>query len=181
MGFTIYATPGTYDFLREYDSLYNQEDEERLPKGCAEEQRGSTRTKPSTPGTEISNTAEDHFGEKLFKVHKPESQQQPNAVEIIESNNISIVINISGSLEARSSGSAGYQIRRAAVNSGGKRLKKWTLLICKRFLSVSLITDLKVAQMFVEALTRLEEAQKLGKAFWEIRSWDEYVMNLSVM
>lgn len=43
---------------------------------------------------------------------------------------------------------------------------------------VPLITELKVARMFVEALKRLDEAEKQGKPFWEIRSWDEYVMGL---
>lgn len=57
---------------------------------------------------------------------------------------------------------------------GIKENKLVVLSVC----SVPLITDLKVACMFVEALKRHDAALKSGKPFWEIRSWDEYVVGL---
>ncbi|PHJ15068.1 carbamoylphosphate synthetase [Cystoisospora suis] len=79
-----------------------------------------------------------------------------DALEVIESGKVEMVINVPDSLNSRAI-SNGYLIRRTAIDCG-----------------VLLLTDIKVASLFVEALQKKQTKEAQGRSFWEIRSWDTY-------
>lgn len=131
LGFVIYATPGTYDFLRQSEHLSDQEDEEALEEAALlakniDDQENGLLRKDNSRSSALKGAVNtsgkpipEWFRGRLIKAHK--ALQKPDASELIESGTIGIVINVSGSLRTRTSESAGYYIRRAAVNAGGNR------------------------------------------------------------
>ncbi|CDJ64048.1 carbamoyl phosphate synthetase II, putative [Eimeria necatrix] len=166
LGFTIYATEGTYNFLRK--SL----------RGCLEavsEEAGSAQRNtepwsslaaPVESGEELETPPGEMVLSEIEKQIIPVSkdgnsaeaggQDLLTATDVIKRGLVELVINVPGRAHHRSV-SAGYIIRRTAVDAG-----------------VPLLTDLKLASFFVESLSKKISRERGRKRFWEVRSWDEY-------
>lgn len=157
--FAIYATPGTYAFLKAASSGTDDETTAIPSNSSPSTTSVIGEDTPSGDGATKKTLDNGFCTQTLIRADKGTGAK--SAVELIQHGKISLVINASSSLEPRASESDGYRIRRAAVNCG-----------------VPLITDLKVAEMFTEAFEKLREAEVSQRPFWEIRSWDEYVSAL---
>eukprot|EP00922_Rhytidocystis_sp_ex-Travisia-forbesii_P052025 GHVS01077215.1.p1 GENE.GHVS01077215.1~~GHVS01077215.1.p1 ORF type:complete len:1771 (+),score=399.07 GHVS01077215.1:44-5356(+) len=103
------------------------------------------------------SAADGSKGGKLVLVEKPLSGKLPSAVQLIDDGEVEFVINIPESMDSKAV-TNGYMIRRSAIDC-----------------AVPLVTDIKVASLFVEALRRKWYKEAQGKSFWDIKSWDEYV------
>ncbi|CDJ31748.1 uncharacterized protein EMH_0069310 [Eimeria mitis] len=79
-----------------------------------------------------------------------------SAKEAIGKGLVEMVINVPGQTNHRAI-SSGYLIRRAAIDAG-----------------VPLLTDLKVAALFVESIAKKIYREQDRQPFWEVRAWDEY-------
>eukprot|EP00743_Colponemidia_sp_Colp-15_P006014 GILK01006463.1.p1 GENE.GILK01006463.1~~GILK01006463.1.p1 ORF type:complete len:1511 (+),score=315.38 GILK01006463.1:81-4535(+) len=96
-------------------------------------------------------------GVPVTMVHKPSVQESPNIRDLLSTRQIDLVINVPESLETHEL-TEGYHIRRTAVDY-----------------SVSLLTDIKSAILLTESLMRIKRRAALGKKWFEVKSWDEYV------
>eukprot|EP00923_Selenidium_pygospionis_P055033 GHVN01095964.1.p1 GENE.GHVN01095964.1~~GHVN01095964.1.p1 ORF type:complete len:1692 (+),score=283.44 GHVN01095964.1:73-5076(+) len=136
-GFKVYVTQGTWDFLNApRDTFWSD----------------STDLEHETS---ITN---------LHIVHKPGDDKAPNALDVIASNEVELLINIPGGVvglgpDKQSELSAGFLMRRAAIDRG-----------------VTVVTDLKIATMLIDSLQKKLLRDRSGRAFWEILSWDEYTL-----
>ena len=91
-------------------------------------------------------------GVECLAVSKPgESGSLPNALELIKTKGVDMVINVPGSLASQDV-TAGYHMRRAAVDFG-----------------VSLVTNTQLAVALVQALERVDITDL------KVRAWNEYV------
>lgn len=123
LGFDVYATESTYDFLKQSKRIYQGDEvsqEEVVTKQC----NGlalKTDDEQSALAAQSNEAAAgpNWYKGRLIKAHK--ALQKPDASELIENGVIGVVINVSGSLQTRSDQSAGYNIRRAAINAGGNK------------------------------------------------------------
>ncbi|PFH37015.1 carbamoylphosphate synthetase [Besnoitia besnoiti] len=152
MGFTLYATEGTYEYL--VNSLSGADAEHTDSVG--------SRALAADGAAKLTE-----YLKQVVCVRKPlatslkEEQQKdrdllPDALHVIESGKVEMVINVPESLNSRAA-TNGYLIRRTAIDCG-----------------VPLLTDIKVASLFVEALQKKQAKEAQGRFFWEVRSWDEY-------
>ena len=90
-------------------------------------------------------------GIPAIRVYWPsESDQQPQALELLHNKEIDMVVNIPKNLSSTEL-SNGYKIRRAAID-----------------LNVPLLTNARLASVFINAFTTLPVNQI------EIKSWNEY-------
>lgn len=116
MGFQLFATKGTHEFLRNHGAL-----------------------------------------EACTLVYKPLVRREPNALTLLNSGKIDLVINVPDSMESMSV-TDGFRMRRGAIDS-----------------ATSLVTDMKIAILLVQALHRKHSRESRGKAFWNYYSWQEHV------
>lgn len=174
LGFILYMTQGTYNFLmQQWFDMESEGEGDSLTKRYNSEVGGGIATplrhhvhdaspplgsKSQTNGF-LMKEGDRRLGncDNIIKVEKPLSFKKPNALELIEKGKVDFVINVPESMD-RKSLTNGYMIRRVAVNH-----------------SVPLITDIKVASLFVDALERKNYKESQSKSFWEIKSWDEYM------
>jgi hypothetical protein len=90
-------------------------------------------------------------------VYKPLVKREPNAITLVRSGAIDLVINVPDSMDSMAL-TDGFQLRRVAVDSG-----------------TPLIVDIKVATLCVMALHRKYTREQSGRPFWSFKSWQEYV------
>jgi len=90
-------------------------------------------------------------------VYKPLVKREPNALTLIRSGKIDLVINVPDSMDSQAV-TDGFELRRASIDSG-----------------TGLLVDLKTADFFVAALHRKWSRESAGREFWGIRSWQEYL------
>ncbi|EPR60031.1 carbamoylphosphate synthetase [Toxoplasma gondii GT1] len=161
LGFTIYATEGTYRFLM--NSVVRGQGT-HLPGNASPASDSGLRT-PTTAESDADACIRAKYASRIIRVRKPivgsnESHngghQSPHALSLIESGKVEMVINVPDSMNHRAA-TNGYLMRRTATDCG-----------------VPLLTNVKVASMFVEALNKKEAKEAQGRSFWDIRSWDEY-------
>merc|ERR1719265_376412 len=89
-------------------------------------------------------------------VYKPHVKREPNAASLIRTGKIDLVINIPDSMDSAGM-TDGFTMRRMAIDSG-----------------VSLLTDIKTAILFAQALHRKWSRESSGRPFWGLESWQEY-------
>eukprot|EP00917_Polyrhabdina_sp_WS-2016_P026303 GHVP01056485.1.p1 GENE.GHVP01056485.1~~GHVP01056485.1.p1 ORF type:complete len:1501 (-),score=261.87 GHVP01056485.1:89-4591(-) len=102
---------------------------------------------------------------KLVKVLK----EKDDIRELLKGGEVDLVINLSSKnkhdVENDNSqncqSEAGYLIRRCAIDFG-----------------VSLVTNPKLATLLLECLREHKNCVELGKDFWEVKSWEEYVLDM---
>lgn len=105
------------------------------------------------------NTAEflrEHNLREVITLYKPHVNREPNIRTYLFANKIDLVINTPSSMDSQGA-TDGFEIRRAAVDSGSQ-----------------LLTNLNQAKLFVEALLYKWDREKTGKVFWGIESWQDY-------
>ncbi|KAL8271902.1 hypothetical protein Esti_004187 [Eimeria stiedai] len=174
LGFTIYATKGTYEFLRgglgrlqcegvDGEELESDEPWGHLPSRPVEDTddcSSSSSSSSGSPGHACSNGLHPLDLEKhlvhVSKERQARDQAASEATEVIVTGEVELVINVPGRTNTNAV-TMGYLIRRAAIDAG-----------------VPLITDLKVASLFVESLAKKFARENQKKRFWEVRAWDEY-------
>ncbi|CDI84094.1 carbamoyl phosphate synthetase II, putative, partial [Eimeria acervulina] len=206
LGFTIYATEGTFDFLQKgikrlsevgSDEIAEEEFEGEGPWGGllpARVEDGDSQMGPlngasllgsptdgpfsddgdsegpltdgwwgpiggaPSEGSPLGGTPLKALGTQIIAVAKKEAHSniRITAKEAIEKGLVEMVINVPGQTNHRAI-SSGYRIRRAAIDSG-----------------VPLLTDLKVAALFVESIAKKIYREQEHQRFWEVRAWDEY-------
>ena len=93
-------------------------------------------------------------------VHKLLDKKEPNAVSLIETGKVDLVICVPSSMDSESA-TDGFTIRRTAVD-------------CK----VSFLSDIKEAILLVSALEKKFERESSGRVFFGLESWQEYQMIL---
>lgn len=128
MGFTIYATEGTYEFYSKFLETFS------IKKGTK-------------------------FHQRLVKVpnKNAENNELPNTNDLIMHHKVEMVINITDTIQTKV-GSNGYKIRRLASD-----------------FQVPLITNMKLASLFIDSLYRKFSKRKQNKTFYTIKSYDEYI------
>ncbi|CDJ59235.1 carbamoyl phosphate synthetase II, putative, partial [Eimeria maxima] len=110
------------------------------------------------PGTPTEGAPFKAFETQIIPVCKRETHNSGRltAKQAIEKGLVEMVINVPGQTNHRAI-SSGYLIRRAAIDAG-----------------VPLLTDLKVAALFVESIAKKIYREQERQRFWEVRAWDEY-------
>lgn len=98
-----------------------------------------------------------HGGINSTLVYNPLVKREPNALTMIRTGKIDLVVNVPDSMDSQAV-SNGFVLRRAAVDSG-----------------VSLLVEIKTAILVVLSLHRKWIREKCGKAFWSYQSWQEYI------
>jgi len=99
---------------------------------------------------------------KSSMVYKPLVRREPNALTMLQSSKIDLVINVPDSMDSGSM-TDGFKIRRGAIEAG-----------------VSLIADIKTAILTVQALHRKWTRESMGKEFWDYRSWQEHTEAIQI-
>ncbi|CBZ54796.1 hypothetical protein NCLIV_052220 [Neospora caninum Liverpool] len=162
---TILICTGTYQYI--INSLVRASGT-NLPGNISPASVSGLLPSPSERGdAEGNDNARLHseYASRIIRVRKPiprpkEAQlgddHTQQALSVIESGKVEMVINVPESMNSRAA-TNGYLIRRTAIDCG-----------------VPLLTNIKVACMFVEALNKKEAKEAQGRFFWDIRSWDEY-------
>merc|ERR1711972_305974 len=92
----------------------------------------------------------------LIVVHKPFVKREPNALTMLKTGKLDLVINVPDSMDSQAL-SDGFQLRRAAVDSG-----------------TSLLVDIKTAILVITSLHRKYVREQAGKEFFSLKSWQEY-------
>jgi len=95
--------------------------------------------------------------QSLEMLYKPTVKREPNALTLVRSGKIDLVINVPDSMDSMAL-TDGFQLRRSAVDSG-----------------TPLIVDIKTAILCVMSLHRKWTREMSGKPFWSFMSWQEYV------
>eukprot|EP00933_Yihiella_yeosuensis_P077927 TRINITY_DN8891_c0_g1_i1.p1 TRINITY_DN8891_c0_g1~~TRINITY_DN8891_c0_g1_i1.p1 ORF type:complete len:1190 (+),score=260.46 TRINITY_DN8891_c0_g1_i1:194-3571(+) len=90
-------------------------------------------------------------------VYKPLVKREPNALTMIRTGKIDLVINIPDSMDSGSL-TDGFKLRRGAIEA-----------------AISLVTDMKTCVNMAHALHRKWTREKRGKPFWDVASWQEHV------
>lgn len=98
-------------------------------------------------------------GVQTTLLHKPSSECKPNVEDFIREGKIDLVINVRDTHADGGSISDGYGIRRSSVDQG-----------------VTLITDIKLAKLFVQAITVEADVQCTSKKL-KLHAWDELGMH----
>jgi carbamoyl-phosphate synthase large subunit/carbamoyl-phosphate synthase small subunit len=152
MGFELYATRGTAAFYARHGITM-------IPLAKNKEKPVVKKTLPSSSSCDelsfMNNTPVSTPSNKDLKeeVEAPNGPAVPNIISTLRSGLIDLVINIPNSTDPIDR-TEGYYIRRTAVD-----------------FNVSLITNIKIAILFVDALEMVRD-----KDFsWEILSYDEYM------
>eukprot|EP00920_Eleutheroschizon_duboscqi_P026651 GHVT01065438.1.p1 GENE.GHVT01065438.1~~GHVT01065438.1.p1 ORF type:complete len:424 (+),score=61.83 GHVT01065438.1:760-2031(+) len=109
MGFTIYATDGTYNFLLDRDVVGEATRTVEPPKDAQGTVKHPLPRKCGPPACTPG---------KLLRVAKPLSVESPNALDLIASGEAQLIINVPDSLDSKAL-TNGYKIRRAAIDVGG--------------------------------------------------------------
>ncbi|OEH74658.1 carbamoyl phosphate synthetase [Cyclospora cayetanensis] len=165
LGFTIYATEGTYEFLhkgaQDADSgpacVVGEDFEADEPWGYLPSRVEDGKGGAAACATGLAPSFD--LDKQLIPVSKeetPSGSDRQSAKSIIAGGMVELVINTPGRTSTEAI-TTGYLIRRAAIDAG-----------------VPLMTDLKVAAFFVESISRKIAREREGKRFWEVRAWDEY-------
>jgi carbamoyl-phosphate synthase large subunit len=105
------------------------------------------------------NTAEflkERNVNSVIVLFKPLVKREPNVRSYLYQNKIDLVINSPSSMDSQNA-TDGYEIRRSAIDAGAM-----------------LITNIKQAALFTEALYYKYQREKQGKQFWGIESWQSY-------
>jgi carbamoyl-phosphate synthase small subunit len=89
-------------------------------------------------------------------VYKPHVKREPNAMSMIRTSKIDLLINVPDSM-ASYGVTDGFTMRRAAVDNG-----------------IGMIPDIKNAVLFVQALHRKWSREKAGRTFYGLECWQEY-------
>jgi len=97
-----------------------------------------------------------HGGLEVVVVHKPLVKREPNAITMLKTGKIDLVINVPDSMDSQAL-SDGFELRRSAIDTG-----------------VALIVDIKVAILVTLSLQRKHMREKSGKDFFSLKSWQEY-------
>merc|ERR1719199_1280773 len=92
----------------------------------------------------------------VIVLFKPLVKREPNVKSYLYQNKIDLVINSPSSMDSQNA-TDGYEIRRSAIDAGAM-----------------LITNIKQAALFTEALYYKYQREKQGKQFWGIDSWQAY-------
>lgn len=101
--------------------------------------------------------------EGITFVYKPHVKREPNAVTLMRTGKIDLVINVPDSMDSAGATDV-FVMRRMAIDSG-----------------IGLVTDIKCATLLGQALHRKWSRERTGKPFWCLESWQEYQMtNFSV-
>jgi hypothetical protein len=95
-------------------------------------------------------------GVSSVTLFKPHVKREPNIRSYLYQGKIDLVINGPNSMDSQNV-TDGYEMRRSAIDSG-----------------TMLITNIKQASLFVEALHYKWGREKQGKQFWGIDSWQTY-------
>lgn len=164
LGFTIFATEGTYEFLLKGAAGTETEGEaDGIMRGGLETDEPWGHLLPRAEGADSPSQSRSFLQEpdlqkQLIAVTKEASgvDGRRTAKEIIETGAVELVINVPGPKDTKSL-TTGYVIRRAAVDAG-----------------VPLLTDPKVASLLVESIDKMLSRDRQRKRFWEVRAWDEY-------
>merc|ERR1719240_2000055 len=90
-------------------------------------------------------------------VYKPLVKREPNALTLLQTGRIDLVINVPDSMDSQAL-TDGFELRRAAVDSG-----------------VPLLVDMKTATLCVQSLHRKWSRERTGRVFWGYQSWQEYL------
>jgi len=90
-------------------------------------------------------------------VYKPLVKREPNVLTMLQTGKIDLVINVPDSMDSGSM-TDGFKMRRGAIEA-----------------AVSLITDIKTTIFAIHAMHRKWTRESQGKAFWDIKSWQEHV------
>jgi len=94
---------------------------------------------------------------QVSMLYKPLVKREPNALTYLREGKVDLVINVPDSMDSQAL-TDGFQIRRAAVDSG-----------------TPCIVDIKTAILTVMSLHQKWRREKSGKSFWSYSSWQEYV------
>jgi len=92
----------------------------------------------------------------VIVLFKPLVKREPNVKSYLYQNKIDLVINSPSTMDSQNA-TDGYEIRRSAIDAGAM-----------------LITNIKQAALFTEALYYKYQREKQGKQFWGIESWQSY-------
>lgn len=92
----------------------------------------------------------------LTFVFKPHVKREPNVATLLRQHKLDLVINVPDSMDSQGL-TDGFEMRRVAVDNG-----------------VGLVTDIKTAILFCQALHRKWTREAAGRPFWSIESWQEY-------
>jgi carbamoyl-phosphate synthase small subunit len=94
--------------------------------------------------------------EDLTFVFKPHVKREPNVATLLRQHKLDLVINVPDSMDSQGL-TDGFEMRRLAIDNG-----------------IGLMTDIKVATLFCQALHRKWSREANGRPFWSIESWQEY-------
>ncbi|EDO07923.1 putative carbamoyl-phosphate synthase large subunit [Babesia bovis T2Bo] len=157
LGYDVYATKGTYEFL----SRINE-----VPASGASITKGldvqsllacSLQFFEDTIGDSLLHAGSSHKCGRLLCCYKPSEEGEPKAVELMKSGVVDMFINAAGcAIPNRLSD--GYVMRRAAVDN-----------------KVTLITSMKLAKLFIDALVMRHIRTAKGKLFFHNKSHQEYL------
>jgi carbamoyl-phosphate synthase/aspartate carbamoyltransferase len=92
----------------------------------------------------------------VVMLFKPHVKREPNVKSYLYQGKLDLMINSPNSMDSQNV-TDGYEMRRAAIDSGSM-----------------LITNIKQATLFIEALHYKWGREKQGKQFWGIDSWTNY-------
>ncbi|GBE59295.1 carbamoyl-phosphate synthase [Babesia ovata] len=157
LGFDVYATEGTYNFLTRMNEVSTSEG----PMSGRLDVRSLLSSNlvffEDTITDGWSGNTEKRPRGKLLPAYKPSDGREPSAVSLMKSGAVDMFINAAGRVNPERA-SDGYIMRRTAVDN-----------------KVTVITSIKLALLVIDALVMRHIRTSKGKVFFHNKSHQEYV------
>ncbi|GFE52998.1 hypothetical protein BaOVIS_004020 [Babesia ovis] len=157
LGFDVYATEGTYNFVSRINEVPVSESAIATGLDVHSLLSSSLEFFEDTFSDVLLQAGGARRCGRLMQVYKPSEGREPNAITLMKSGVVDMFINAAGCAMPNKL-SDGYMMRRAAVDN-----------------KVTLITSMKLAKLFIDALVMRHIRTSKGKVFFDNKSHQEYV------